>query len=87
MNWVDEKGEPVRNACYYGSENGFQIFSFNRLERDGECIDTLAHEFTHCVTTALMTFNIYMNDTGAIFLTNRRTAARPPAAAVPPSDS
>lgn len=66
MNWVDEKGEPVRNACYYGRENGFQIFSFNRLERDGECIDTLAHEFTHCVTTALMTFNIYMNDTGAI---------------------
>lgn len=57
MNWVDENGEPVRNACYQGHEFGFQVFRFSRIERDGECPDVLAHEFTHCVTSTLMTHN------------------------------
>ena len=66
MNWVDENGEPVKNACYEGKESGFQVFCFNRVERDGECLDILAHEFTHCVSNSLAADLPYLNDTGAI---------------------
>ena len=66
MNWVDEKGEPVKNACYEGKEKGFQVFCFNRVERDGECTDILGHEFTHCVINTLGGTLPYFNDVGAI---------------------
>lgn len=66
MNWVDGDGEPVKNACYRGKQNGFQLFCFNRVQRDGECIDLLGHEFTHCVSDALAVELPYINDTGAI---------------------
>ena len=66
MNWVDEKGEPVENACYMGKRSGFQVFGFNRVERDGECLDILGHEFTHCVTGSLAAGLPYFNDIGAI---------------------
>ena len=66
MNWVDENGEPVENACYEGKESGFQVFCFNRVQRDGECLDTLGHEFTHCVSGCLASDLPYLNDTGAI---------------------
>jgi hypothetical protein len=26
MNWVEENGEPVKNACYDGKQSGFQVF-------------------------------------------------------------
>lgn len=66
MNWVDENGQPVENACYMGKQSGFQVFGFNRVERDGECMDLLGHEFTHCVSNSLVTDLPYANDIGAI---------------------
>lgn len=66
MNWTDGNGEPVENACYMGKQNGFQVFGFNRVERDGECIDLLGHEYTHCVTNSLAADLPYSNDIGAI---------------------
>ena len=66
MNWVNENGDPVENACYQGKQKGFQVFCFNRVQRDGECMDLLGHEFTHCVTDALAVNLPYFNDTGAI---------------------
>lgn len=66
MNWVDKNGEPVKNACYRGKENGFQVFAFNRVERDGECMDILGHEYTHCVSNSLASDLPYLNDIGAI---------------------
>ena len=66
MNWIDEEGKPVENACYEGKQSGFQIFCFNRVQRDGECLDTLGHEFTHCVSNTLASDLPYLNDSGAI---------------------
>jgi len=66
MDWVDDNGEPVHNACYAGRQNGFQVFQFNRDDPDGECTDIIAHEFTHCLTGTLMTNNLYINEYGAI---------------------
>ena len=66
MDWIDENGEPVENACYSGKMQGFDVFQFNRVDPDGESYDTMAHEFTHALTGAAMTTNLYMNDYGAI---------------------
>ena len=66
MNWINKDGDPVENACYEGKQNGFQVFCFNRVQRDGECLDTLGHEFTHCVSNMLATNLPYLNDSGAI---------------------
>lgn len=66
MNWVNEEGEPVEDACYDSKEKGFQVFCFNREQRDGECLDTLGHEFTHCVINSLVSDILFINDTGAI---------------------
>ena len=66
MNMIDEEGEPIVNAYYRGKQRGFQVFGFNRVERDGECLDILGHEFTHCVTGTLAENSPYFNDIGAI---------------------
>ncbi|MBO7663432.1 MAG: M4 family metallopeptidase [Clostridia bacterium] len=66
MDLVDEEGNPVLNAYYGGQSRGFQTFAFNRVERDGETLDVIGHEFTHCVTTVLCVNAPYINDTGAI---------------------
>lgn len=66
MNYVNSAGEPVDQASYSGRQHGFQAFNFNRVNPDGENMDVIAHEFTHCVTTTTMTTNIYVNETGAI---------------------
>ncbi|MBQ9000726.1 MAG: M4 family metallopeptidase, partial [Eggerthellaceae bacterium] len=66
MDMADKDGNVIRNACYTGRNAGFQTFAFNREDADGECVDIIGHEFTHCVTSALMTSTIYMNDSGAI---------------------
>ncbi len=66
MDYVNANGEPEDNAFYSGRCNGFQVFAFNRLNPDGENIDVIAHEFTHCVTSTTMTTNLYLNDMGAI---------------------
>ncbi|HAU99639.1 MAG TPA: hypothetical protein DCW47_00395 [Lachnospiraceae bacterium] len=66
MDWVDENGDVVNNACYAGRMHGFHVFQFNREDPDGENTDVIAHEFTHCVTGTLMLYNLYYNDYGAI---------------------
>ena len=66
MDLVDESGEPIQNAYYDGKNRGFQCFAFNRLDRDGETVDVIGHEYTHCVTAALSVKAPYLNDTGAI---------------------
>lgn len=66
MNYVDSNGNPVDQAMYSGRQNGFQVFKFNRLNPDGENMDIVAHEFTHCITSTAMTVNLYLNDMGAI---------------------
>ncbi len=66
MDLVDDEGKPVHNAYYGGIERGFQSFAFNRDERDGETLDIICHEFTHCVSSTLTVDSPYLNDTGAI---------------------
>ena len=66
MDWVYENGDPYPNACYAGRQHGYQVFQFNREDPDGENTDIIAHEFTHCMTSTLMTENLYFNDYGAI---------------------
>ena len=67
MNWVDESGNPMNNACYTGGTmDGFQVFAFDTTARFGESTDIVGHEFTHCFTNTTMTGCLYMNDYGAI---------------------
>ena len=66
MNYVDMNGEPEFNACYVNKNNGFQIFAWTRVEDFGQCTDVIGHEYTHCVTTNTMMYNLYKNDPGAI---------------------
>ena len=66
MDLVTESGEVERNAFYGGRKWGFQTFAFNRDDPDGECYDIVGHEFTHCMTSTLMTSKLYCNDSAAI---------------------
>jgi len=66
MDMVDKNGEVIQNAYYDGKTRGYQTFAFNRLDRDGETLDIIGHEFTHCVTTTLSVNAPYINDSGAI---------------------
>jgi len=66
MDMVDENGVPIHNAYYSNMYAGFQTFAFNRDDRDGETMDVIGHEFTHCVTTTISVDAPYKNDCGAI---------------------
>ena len=66
MDWVDEDGKPVDNACYSGRAGGFDVFQFSHAEPSGETYDLIGHEFTHAVTASHMINNFYRNDYGAI---------------------
>jgi Zn-dependent metalloprotease len=65
-NFCDDHLNEVDNACYVGKVNGAQIFLASKINDFSQCLDILAHEFTHCVTGSLMTYNSYVNDYGAI---------------------
>ena len=65
-DYCDEKHTPIDNAAYAGRYYGWQIFLSSEANDFAQCLDILAHEFTHCVTGSVMTFNAYMNDYGAI---------------------
>ena len=54
------------NACYMGKLFGWSCFGFSSANNYAECVDTMAHEYTHGVTSAMMTNLIYENETGAI---------------------
>ena len=65
-NFCDDHYNEVNNACYVGKVNGMQAFLASKINDYSQCLDVIAHEFTHCVTGSLMTYNSYMNDYGAI---------------------
>ncbi len=66
MNYVDQNGEPEYNACYISKIEGFQTFVWTRVKDFGQCTDIVGHEYTHCVTSNAMLYNLYRNDPGAI---------------------
>ena len=66
MNYVNYDGKSVDNAAYISKHDGFQIFAFTRAVNYGECLDVVAHEFTHCVTGTNKVFNLHEFDPGAI---------------------
>ena len=66
LNYVDENGEPIKNACYDSKKDGFQVFFWTHATDYGSCIDVIGHEFTHCLTGTTMIVNLYKNDPGAI---------------------
>lgn len=65
-NYCDIDHEPVDNAAYVGNYQGWQLFLASQANDYSQCLDVLAHEYTHCVTGSVMTYNAYMNDYGAI---------------------
>ena len=65
-NYCDINHRPIDNAAYVGQYLGWQIFLASQANDLSQCLDVLAHEFTHCVTGSVMTYNAYMNDYGAI---------------------
>jgi len=66
LNYIDAEGKPEMNACYVTKLQGYQVFAWTRAANFGGCIDVVGHEYTHCVTTRTMTYNLYLNDPGAI---------------------
>ena len=63
----DGEGNPVDNACYAGAERGWQIFAASDINKySSDCLDVVGHEYTHGVTTAILTSVLYENETGAI---------------------
>ncbi len=65
-DFCDENHKPVDNAAYAGKYCGWQLFLSSSANDLSQCLDVLGHEFTHCVTSSVMTYNAYMNDYGAI---------------------
>ena len=63
MNADDELQQ---NGAYISKRRGYQVFAFGRKSLFGDCVDLMAHEYTHCVTETFMTSKIYLNDAGAI---------------------
>ena len=65
-DFCDKDHKPIDNAAYAGKYYGWQLFLSSSANDFSQCLDVLAHEFTHCVTGSVMTYNAYMNDYGAI---------------------
>ena len=61
-------GRPAsRLLCRAGWKNRKPLpFLSSSVNDFSQCLDILAHEFTHCVTGSIMTYNAYLNDYGAI---------------------
>lgn len=65
-DYCNREHEPIDNAAYAGKYYGWQVFLSSSANDFAGCLDILAHEFTHCVTHSVMTYNAYKNDFGAI---------------------
>lgn len=65
-NYCDKDHVQVDNAAYMGDVLGWSVFVASRTNDFSQSLDVLAHEFTHCVTGNVMTYNAYRNDFGAI---------------------
>ncbi len=64
--FCDQDHNPVNNAAYAGKFYGWQTFLSSSINNFAQCLDVIAHEFTHGVTGTVMTYNAYRNDFGAI---------------------
>lgn len=65
-NFCDENHNQVNNAAFVGNYLGWSLFAASQANDYSQCLDVIAHEFTHCVTGTVMTYNSYTNDYGAI---------------------
>ena len=65
-DFCDQDYKPINNAAYAGRFYGCQCFLSSSANDFAQCLDIIAHEFTHCVTGSVMTYNVYKNDFGAI---------------------
>lgn len=65
-DFCDMNRSPVDNASFAGLLYGWQTFLSSSANDLSQCLDVCAHEFTHCVTEAMMTYSAYENDAGAI---------------------
>ena len=65
-DYQDENHVQVNNAAFVGNYLGWSLFLTSYANDFSQCLDVIAHEFTHCVTDAVMTYNSYVNDYGAI---------------------
>lgn len=62
----DEHRNRIDNAAFIGNYLGWSLFGASMANDLSQALDVIAHEFTHCVTDTVMTYNSYMNDYGAI---------------------
>ncbi len=62
----DEQHVRIDNAAFMGNFLGWSLFGASLANDLSQALDVIAHEFTHCVTGAMMTYNSYINDFGAI---------------------
>lgn len=65
-DFCDKDHKPMDNACYAGKFYGWQVFLTSSANDFAQCLDIIGHEFTHCVTDSVTTYNAYINDFGAI---------------------
>ena len=66
VNYADENGNPVNNACYCGNIRGWAFFAASNANTFSEAMDVIGHEFTHGITKNSMGNIYYQNATGAI---------------------
>ena len=66
QDYCDKDKVQINNAAYAGKYYGWQVFLSSSINDFSQCLDVLTHEFTHCVTSSVMTYNAYSNDYGAI---------------------
>lgn len=62
----DEHHNRIDNAAFLGNYLGWSLFGASLANDFSQAQDVIAHEFTHCVTGTVMTYNSYLNDYGAI---------------------
>ena len=65
-DFCDKDHNPIDNAAYAGHYMGWQVFLSSSANDFSQCLDVLAHEYTHSVTQSVTTWNAYLNDYGAI---------------------
>ena len=56
-DFCDKDHNPVDNAAYAGKFYGWQTFLSSSVNDFAQCLDVATHEFTHCVTGTVMTYN------------------------------
>ncbi|MGN0743519.1 MAG: M4 family metallopeptidase [Candidatus Fimadaptatus sp.] len=65
-DYCDENGVPEDNACYGGIDRGWHTFGSSTLNTYGECVDVMAHEYTHGFSMASLTDIFYSGEPGTI---------------------